>query len=324
MVQTSRLRTRRRRAVSVLLVAAALPFAAFTVMRLLGIDGNGYTSSALALLPYATVAALLLAVLALGLRRWRTGTAVLVAVASMAAVLVPRTVAADQPAAAGPDVRILSVNLHLGGADPGVIVDLVRRNEVDVLSLLELTPRAVAALDRAGLFTLLPYRVLQDTPGAAGSGLVARHPLAAESLAGPSKLHQPAARVALPAGGSVEIVAVHAMPAVVSPADWRSDLAGLPPATADLPVRVLAGDFNATLDHAALRELVNTGYADAADQTGHGLQPTWPGELFPPSVTIDHVLVDDRVAVRDYRTFAVPDTDHRAVFAHLSMPASGA
>ena len=36
-------------------------------------------------------------------------------------------------------------------------------------------------------------------------------------------------------------------------------------------VRILAGDFNATLDHPELRALLDRGYVDAADAAGAGL-----------------------------------------------------
>ncbi len=38
----------------------------------------------------------------------------------------------------------------------------------------------------------------------------------------------------------------------------------------------LVGDFNATLDQAALRDVVARGYRDAADVAGKGLEPTFP------------------------------------------------
>jgi endonuclease/exonuclease/phosphatase family metal-dependent hydrolase len=37
-------------------------------------------------------------------------------------------------------------------------------------------------------------------------------------------------------------------------------------------------------------------------------------------VTIDHVVVDNRAAVRDYRVFDVPGSDHHAVFAEVQLP----
>src|SRR5262249_5745240 len=86
--------------------------------------------------------------------------------------------------------------------------------------------------------------------------------------------------------------------------------------------RVLLGDFNATLDQSEFRDLLGRGYADAADTLGSGLEPTWPtNRRFPPLVTIDHVLADRRIGIREYAVEDLPGSDHRAVFAELSLPA---
>jgi endonuclease/exonuclease/phosphatase (EEP) superfamily protein YafD len=87
-------------------------------------------------------------------------------------------------------------------------------------------------------------------------------------------------------------------------------------------VRVLAGDFNATLDHALLRRLLDTGYRDAAATVGAGLVGTWgpyDGDPIPP-VVIDHVLADRRVGVVAVSVHRVPGSDHRAVLASLTPP----
>ncbi|NUR90515.1 MAG: endonuclease/exonuclease/phosphatase family protein, partial [Nonomuraea sp.] len=85
--------------------------------------------------------------------------------------------------------------------------------------------------------------------------------------------------------------------------------------------RVRAGDGNATLDHLPVRDLLASGYRDAADAMGRGLSPTWPqygwGQL---GVAIDHVLADRRMGVRDFRVLPLARTDHRAVFAELRLP----
>ncbi|WP_158882391.1 endonuclease/exonuclease/phosphatase family protein [Amycolatopsis anabasis] len=311
----------RKRLVTGVFVLLAVPFAVLGALRLTGIDGNTYTASALALTPYATAAGLVLGVLALLLRRWWIGAVVTLLAVSLTIAVVPRLVPADQPApAGGRPLRVLAANLHVGQADAKTIVDLVRTHEVDVLNLLELTPRSVNALTEAGLFTLLPHRVLRAEPGGSGSGIVSRHPLTELSLAKPSRLQQPSARVDLGDGASVEIVAVHPLPPTMSPPEWKSALRGLPEPTADLPVRVLAGDFNATLDHAQLRDLLDAGYADAGSERGAGFIPTWPDGIFPPPVTIDHVLADDRSAVNDYQVFDLPGSDHAAVYADLTIP----
>jgi endonuclease/exonuclease/phosphatase (EEP) superfamily protein YafD len=95
----------------------------------------------------------------------------------------------------------------------------------------------------------------------------------------------------------------------------------MPPADTGNRLRVLLGDFNATLDHEPLRELLATGYRDAAAETGSGLRPTWPanGRRLPP-VTIDHVLADERIGFRDYATADLAGTDHRPVAVTLVLP----
>ena len=89
-----------------------------------------------------------------------------------------------------------------------------------------------------------------------------------------------------PRAAPVGLVAVH----VVAPTDgaataqWRRDMRALPSSGAG-PPRVLAGDFNATFDHAELRRLLDRGYRDAAEQAGVALRPTWPaGGSLPPAV----------------------------------------
>ena len=87
-------------------------------------------------------------------------------------------------------------------------------------------------------------------------------------------------------------------------------------------MRVLAGDFNATLDHAELRRLIGRGYHDAAERAGVALRPTWPvGKgLLPTLITIDHVLADRRVRVVSARSVRIPGSDHRGVLAELLLP----
>ena len=117
------------------------------------------------------------------------------------------------------------------------------------------------------------------------------------------------------------LVSVHPFPPTHEHVDdWKHALESLPSA-GEGPPWILAGDFNATLDHAELREVIDRGYRDAADAKGDGLTFTWPvGRLFPPPVTIDHVLADERLGISDYSVEDLPGSDHRAVFAALVVP----
>jgi endonuclease/exonuclease/phosphatase (EEP) superfamily protein YafD len=309
---------RGRRWVTVLLGVLVLPFALLTVLRLVGISGDRHILAALALTPYAALGALVLAGLALVLGRWRTGALAMLLAVALMAVVIPRLFTAAQPNVSGPRLRVLAANLDTGLADAGKLTGLVRDNKIDAVSLVELTPQEVTALDKAGLFALLPYRVLHAGPGNTGAGLASKYPLTALTLSGSSDDKEPSARLSLD-GKDVELVAAHPVAPTWSESLWRKQFADLPKPDA-LPVRIVAGDFNATLDTVELRKLLKTGYTDAADQTGDGLRATWPDGVLPPPVTLDHVLVDKRIAVTGFGVLDVPGSDHDAVYAELTLP----
>ncbi|WBB70507.1 endonuclease/exonuclease/phosphatase family protein [Micromonospora sp. WMMD812] len=319
--------SRVRRTVDALCWLAVAPGAVWAALRLAGVD-RGPLVQALAFTPYVAAWSALPLVLALALRRrWPAVLAAVTAVA-LVGVVAPRALDSPQPRVTGPTVRLLTANLLAGAADPAVLVDLVRRHHVDVLVVQEFTPGALADLDRLGLDQLLPHRQLNPLVGTPGSGLYARFPVSEPGVRqhrGAWGFTQAYATVAVPGAPPVRVESAHpAAPYAVDQVDfWRADLAAQPPATPDGPLRILAGDFNATLDHSPLRALLRTGYVDAADATGQGLVGTWgpyDGDPIPP-VTIDHVLVDRRIAAQEVEVLHLPGTDHRPVLATLRLPA---
>ena len=164
--------------------------------------------------------------------------------------------------------------------------------------------------------------MIYPEPRGPGIGLYARIPLTRATAPG-TRRNPLAFASARPAGGPVvELGSVHVTPPFSHQVPvWRADLRVVPRATPDSRVRILAGDFNATLDHAELRDLLDSGYVDAADEVGAGLRATWPDDRrLPPPVTIDHVLADERAGVREFSVHPIPGTDHRAVFAELVLP----
>ena len=136
---------------------------------------------------------------------------------------------------------------------------------------------------------------------------------------------QPTVRLAIAGGPDVELTAVHTVPPATSPRsvrDWTRDLAALPAPDPGV-LQVLAGDFNATLDHAALRAVLRTGWDDAAQRVGRGLAWTWrPLRLPYPRLSLDHVLIDPRIAVASVDLVHVHGSDHRALVVELVLPPS--
>lgn len=303
-------------------------WAVWPAVRLTGADrvpaAAGTLVPLITFLPYVAATSIVPVGCALLLRRRAAAAVAAVVAVAFAAVVAPRVLADEATPARGPVLRVLTANLLDGLADARALVRLVRRTRADVVSLPELNHATVRALDAAGMGRLLPYRVSDIRPEARGNGLYARYalsPLGDVTGRGPKGLAMPRALLRIPGHRAVEVVAVHVNPPLTPERtlDWKRDLRALPP-PAGSPVRVLAGDFNATLDHAQLRALLDAGYRDAAATAGKGLAPTFGNSLSRPPITIDHILVDARVDVRDVSVHSVPGSDHKAVAAELRLP----
>ncbi len=305
-----------------LLVTLALVFVAYVAVRITGAESVEVLVAAMALTPYVAAFGLVLGLLCVLLRRRVVGFTVLLLAIALGALLVPRLLSEEQPPADGDRLRIMSLNLYIGRADPRTVVRIAREQKVDVLVMPELTEPEAAALDAAGLADLLPNRVYDTDTSGSGTGVVSRYGLRKIVLMDETTLAQPSVVVDMPSQQDVELTAVHIEPGVRSghAGTWRKELGELPRPTPGERVRILAGDFNASFDHAAFRAIVDRGYADAAESTGKGLTPTWSSWPSGPPVTIDHILADDRCAFGSYAVFDVPGSDHSALVSEIILP----
>ncbi|MGK5678834.1 endonuclease/exonuclease/phosphatase family protein [Actinoplanes sp. URMC 104] len=320
-------RRRRKAALTVLFWLLILPFLAWAVIRLGGWE-RGPVVQLFAFTPYVAAAAWVPAILALATRRWTVGAVAVIVAIMLAAAVLPRAIGnRDKGPAAGVRLNVMTSNMLFGGADAATIVKLVSEHDVAVLAVQEFTTEGKEALAAAGLGALLPYSSLADRPQADGSGLYSRYPLTepgAQQNGG--GFMQAYATVQVPGAGPVVVESAHPLAPYARSVlgQWRKDLLAEPRADDSATPRILLGDFNATLDHAPLRELISHGYRDAADAAGKGLIGTWgpyDGDPIPP-VTIDHVLVDERIGVREVSVHGIPSSDHRAIVAGLTVPAA--
>ena len=317
-------RNARRVAVTVLIWLLILPGLVWALVRFVGLD-RGPIVQLLAFTPYVAAWSVLPLALALATRRWTAAALAFAVVVAFAGFVLPRAIPGARGPSTGVPLRVMTSNLLLGGADADAIVTLVRDHDVAVLALQEFTPDAKDALAKASLGDLLPYSSLAGEPGSPGSALYSRFPLGqAGSLRNQGGFQQAYGTIEPPGATRLIVESAHPLApwAPLVSRDWRQDLAAEPRPDPAGPPRILLGDFNATLDHAPLRELVAGGYRDAGDATGKGLIPTWPYEGHPgiPKVTIDHVLVDERIGVREMSVHRIPRSDHRALVVELTVP----
>jgi endonuclease/exonuclease/phosphatase (EEP) superfamily protein YafD len=300
---------------------------AWTLIRLFGLE-FGPLIPMMAFTPFVALTAPLPIALALALRRPAAAIATGVTAVVLALLVLPRAFGgpSDAEGEPGPSLRVLAANVEFGQADADELVALAEELDLDALAVSELTPAFADKLERSGIRELLPHGAIGAETSAKGTGLYSRLPLTGTStdpLPGGFIL---ARGTATPPGGvAVELNAVHTVPPTTpNMRAWTEDLNALPATDDGGPARVLFGDFNATLDHAAFRDVLDRGYDDAGATMGSGLTFTWPAarRRTPPLVTIDHVLADERLGITGYSVEELDGSDHRPVFAELVLPAA--
>lgn len=276
----------------------------------------------LAFLPWLlapTAAGLLLALFA----RWRAGMvwgAVLLAVTGW--FTQPYGTGSEPGGAVVADVRVLTANVEFGEGT-GALIPVVRRERPDLVFVEECEYRCESALATAfdGVY---PYREAVPGAGSEGSVILSRFPLEGTDGIPGSTMGMPGAVADLGSGHSVRVQLAHPMPPIPGQVGlWRKELGALRDFAAENPTHtptILAGDFNASQDHAAFRRLLDTGLRDAARLAGAARTPSWPARTAPTAgAQIDHVLVSGEFSARGARFLGIADSDHRALVVDLAL-----
>jgi endonuclease/exonuclease/phosphatase (EEP) superfamily protein YafD len=254
-----------------------------------------------------------------GARQWALAAVAGAAVIIVVLVQSPAYVSASATANVA-RLNVLQANLKLGSADPAALARLVAADDVDLMATEELTASEEQRLLDAGLGDLLPYRYTSPAPAAAGLGIWSRFPLRHKTALAGFKFGVLRAEVMTP-GRAITFVAVHLRPPYPYPVhDWLSETARLRRILPSVPGPTLvAGDFNATVDHVQFRRLLSHGFADATRQSGAGYLATYPANRwYGPLLAIDHVLTRSAVATST-RSVSVPGSDHRGLLVALKV-----
>ena len=329
-------RPRPGRALRVLRYLLAVVFTALSAVLvlpdLLGLDGRGPFAQVVAFRPWLLLVGLAL-VVSLGLVLWwvrpARATVAPFAAGALAVLLVgaalvlPRAIPDPQPSA-GRHLTVLAFNAFEGSADPVQLAALIAEQQPDLVSISEVGERYLGAF--RPMVEQLGYRA--ETSSTASANVASVTLLVSQRL-GDVSLRIGTETSVFPyleaTGGELgplRFVAYHAAaPLRFWMPRWRADLALLAQWCAGTTPAIVAGDFNATLDHSALRAGM-AGCADAADQRGAGLMPTWsPTErtqVFGPQ--IDHVIATAGIAAETFTVHDIDGSDHRAVVTRLRIP----
>lgn len=254
------------------------------------------------------------------IKSYRTGWAALV----LAIVLLAPTLWDARPKSnptVGPTLTIASFNLWSRNQTPDAALDAVLNCNADVVCLQEYTPDWHARCE-AALAERYPHRITDPRDGFYGSAIYSRITL--QGFAGEiPTTDQPASFAQLDFGvHELSLWNVHLRH---QGRGQKAELGGLMWVMGRWWSRtIFVGDFNFTQYSAEHARLTSTGYRDALDLAGHGLNTTWPRSrpgawLMYPGVRIDQVYLSPDLTAKRAYVADTPGSDHAHVFVEIGF-----
>ncbi|GGY19450.1 endonuclease/exonuclease/phosphatase family protein [Streptomyces djakartensis] len=301
---------------AVLLLAAVSAVLAY---RIADSDGMTPVPQLLAFLPWLLAPTALALLLSLRSRWWPGLTWGVVLLGLLAWFIEPYGKTGDPVGRPVAELRVLTSNVEFGQATGGLVA-AVRREKPDVVFVQECDYGCDAKL-KDDLSRDYPHRRAVEGGGSEGSVILSRFPLR-PTPGVPGTMGMPGA-IADVDGHAVRLQLAHPMPPLPAQVGlWKRELTALRDAAAadgGTPL-VLAGDFNASQDHAVFRRILDTGLYDAARLNDADRTATWPARTAPTfGAQIDHVLVSKDFAADRTRILNLSATDHRAVLTDLTL-----
>lgn len=255
----------------------------------------------------------------------------------------------DHRSATGATFTLLSLNMHLGGADAAQLAQ--QAETADVVVLLEATEASVQRLQPYGWHQRFRFSVGQLRSAAGDTILYSRYPVSQSASLPPGLIEQGRIQqgqiqqgqiqqgqslqdqlqqaqfqqwittVAVPRIGQVRIIAAHPCNPYCGFNLWYAEhqqLRNAARANLGRPL-IVAGDLNAVDDHGPLLQMRRDGMESVTDILGAGWLPTYPANRkIPPLLPIDHILLDHFLTATSVRRVSIANTDHLGLVAQIA------
>ena len=262
---------------------------------------------------------------------WRIAGALIIALALVGVGLtVPRVVSSAEAVPSGTtELTVMAANVLGGGADATAVAELIRQRRPALVSLPEaqadVRQRIESHLQDLGYrgFTLQANAAVESATSVLVSAQLDDVRFDAEKVGAGDQTTTRFGHVIVTGGtlGKLRLIAYHGFPPLPSEVgSWRHDLQVLKGWCSTQGPTIVAGDFNATTDHAGFREALGSSCRSVAPSVGEGLQGTWPsGRPAVLRAQIDHVVVSDGVTPVSFTSYAIAGSDHRAAIAVVAV-----
>jgi endonuclease/exonuclease/phosphatase (EEP) superfamily protein YafD len=272
------------------------------------------------------------ALVALGGRRYVLAGASVLVVAAQIVLMLPELTAAEplpQWAATAPSLRLFDGNVYDGNPSMAGYAAQIKAFKPQLLTFEEGITPDLTRLESAGALADLPYHLQVKRYDPKAFLIASKYPLSGDNVVyygGVPLMVQ--TTVHLPSGTfSLWVVHTTAPFPGDSYVQWKGQLDYVAKLVAARGVSKLlvVGDFNATWNNRGFRSILDTGLIDGAAARGHAFAMTWSQKRppIPPLVRIDHLLTGTGVAVTKIATGYGPGSDHRDEMATVAVRRTG-
>lgn len=214
------------------------------------------------------------------------------------------------------NLTLMQVNVQMNALETAPLIDHIRKEAPEVVSLVEVDQRWVEDLTRELDYPHVKAHPRRDFLGVA---LLSRHPIDSYDV-GEVSPGVPAATAVLKVDGApLTLTTLHVLPPVTS--DWaRSQVRGLQTVAQERPRHgerwIVCGDFNATPWSRAFRTFAaQAGLLPVS--AGSWFTGTWPAALPWMGLAIDHCLLAPGLRVAASEIGPALSGDHRPLLVHI-------
>ncbi len=218
------------------------------------------------------------------------------------------------------ELKVLSSNLLYDNTNHQAQLDIVASENPDLIAFQEYSQQWHNVLSKA--LSSYPHRISETASGSFGIAIYSKHPIKDGAVEAFSDNLFPAISADIQINEiSIRVVAVHPPPPVnkdlyVTRNQYMERIAL--ESNAQNGAVLVMGDFNATPWTSHFTDMLTTGRLRNAS-AGFGFQPTWPTEVFPLGIPIDHILVNEKINVDHFEVIHLEGSDHGNVLGLLRV-----
>ena len=214
-------------------------------------------------------------------------------------------------------VEVMQSNILSSNQNYAQFIDLIKAEKPQILVVQELNPSWAKELEK--IRDILPYDFILPQENNFGMGIYSTFPLENQSTKWlTAQVPELSADVEI-AGKKINLTAIHPVPPINESYFYLRNQQ-LEETSKYLrqrdELKIVLGDFNLTMWSPIYRKFIrNTGLVNT--RLGFGVLPTWPTNLLPLRIPLDHCLVSPEINVTKIEVGKNVGSDHLPLIAKL-------